>query len=139
MALVMTQLPPIRKAGNLLLIVVAGFGLATIVFGLSKSFWLSALALAFTGAFDNVSMVIRGALVPMRTPDAMRGRVSAVERVFVSSSNELGAAESGLTAQLFGPVLSVVGGGIGTLIVVVLVALGLPQLRQLGELKTEDG
>ena len=85
-----------------------------------------------------ISMVIRGALVPMRTPDAMRGRVSAVERVFISSSNELGAVESGLTAQLFGPVLSVVGGGIGTLIVVVLVALGLPQLRKLDELKTEE-
>jgi len=138
-SLVMTQLPPIRKAGKLLLVVVAGFGVATIVFGLSTTFWLSAVALAFTGAFDMISMVIRGALVPMRTPDAMRGRVSAVERVFISSSNELGAVESGLTAQLFGPVLSVVGGGIGTLIVVVLVALGLPQLRQLGELKTEEG
>ena len=139
MSLVMTQLPPIRKAGKLLLIVVSGFGAATSVFGLSTSFWLSAVALAFTGAFDMVSMVIRGALVPMRTPDVMRGRVSAVERVFISSSNELGAAESGLTAQLFGPVLSVVGGGVGTLIVVVLVALGLPQLRQLDELKTEEG
>ena len=138
MALVMTQLPPIRKAGKLLLVVVAGFGLATIVFGLSRSFWLSALALAFTGAFDNVSMVIRGALVPMRTPDAMRGRVSAVERVFVSSSNELGALESGVTAQVFGTIASVVGGGIGTLIVVALVAFGLPQLRMLGELKTEE-
>ncbi len=137
MAIVLTQLPPMRQAGKLLLVVVTGFGLATILFGLSTSFWLSMLALGLTGAFDNVSMVIRGALVPMRTPDAMRGRVSAVERVFVSSSNELGAWESGVTAQAFGPVLSVVGGGIGTLVVVALVAFGLPQLRQLKTLTTD--
>lgn len=136
MAIAMTHLPPIRQAGKLLLVVVAGFGVATVVFGLSTHFWLSMLALALTGAFDNVSMIIRGALVPMRTPDAMRGRVNAVERVFISSSNELGAWESGVTAQLFGPVLSVAGGGIGTLIVVALVAVGFPQLRRLQTLET---
>lgn len=134
MALTLTRLPAIKQAGKTLLWVVAGFGLATILFGLSRNFWLSALALALVGAFDNVSMVIRSVLVPMRTPDAMRGRVSAVERVFISSSNELGAWESGTTAAFFGPIVSVVGGGVGTLLVVALVVLGFPELRALGRL-----
>jgi MFS family permease len=138
MALALTRLPAIKQAGKTLLIVVAGFGLATIVFGLSQNFWLSALALALVGAFDNVSMVIRSVLVPLRTPDAMRGRVNAVERVFISSSNELGAWESGVTAAIFGPVASVVGGGIGTLLVVALVAAYFPQLRALAELKVVE-
>jgi MFS family permease len=133
-ALVLTRLPPIRQAGRTLLWVVAGFGVATIVFGLSTSYVLSLIALAFTGAFDNVSMVIRGALVPLRTPDAMRGRVSAVERVFISSSNELGAWESGFAAWLVGPFWAVVGGGIGTLLVVGIVVLAFPQLRNLGSI-----
>lgn len=134
MAIVLTRLPPIRTAGRTLLWVVAGFGVATIVFGLSRNFVLSLVALGLTGAFDNVSMVIRGALVPLLTPDSMRGRVAAVERVFISSSNELGAWESGVTAALVGAVPSVIGGGIGTIIVVSLVALGFPQLRKLGAL-----
>ncbi len=134
MALALTRLPPIRNAGRTLLAVVTGFGLATILFGLSRNFFLSLIALGLTGAFDNVSMVIRGALVPLRTPDAMRGRVGAVERVFISSSNELGGFESGLTASWWGAAPAVVVGGIGTLIVVSLVALGFPQLRALGRL-----
>jgi MFS family permease len=134
MALTLTRLPPTKQAGKTLLLVVAGFGLATIVFGLSRNFWLSLLALALVGAFDNVSMVIRGTLVPLRTPDPMRGRVNAVESVFISSSNELGAWESGVTAAAFGPTASVVGGGIGTLMVVALVALWFPQLRHLKEM-----
>jgi MFS family permease len=134
MALILTRMPPSKQAGKTLLFVVAGFGLATIVFGLSRNFWLSLIALALVGAFDNVSMVIRGTLVPLRTPEAMRGRVNAVESVFISSSNELGAWESGVTAAAFGPVASVVGGGIGTLLVVALVTLWFPQLRQLREM-----
>ncbi len=134
MAIALVRLPPIKQAGRTLLLTVAAFGVATIVFGLSHNFLLSLFALALTGAFDNVSMVIRGALVPLRTPDAMRGRVSAVERVFISSSNELGAWESGVTAAAFGPVASVIGGGIGTLLVVGVVALGLPAIVGIGAL-----
>lgn len=137
MAVILTRLPPMRQAGKILIFVVAGFGIATIVFGLSRSFWLSLLALGLAGAFDNVSVVIRHALTPLRTPDAMRGRVSAVERVFISSSNELGAWESGVTAAAFGPVASVVGGGIGTLLVVGLVARFFPQLRSLKRLEPD--
>ena len=134
MAVCLTALPPIRGAGMTLLWVVAGFGVATIVFGLSRNFWLSLVALALVGATDQVSVVIRSVLVPVRTPDAMRGRVNAVERVFVSSSNELGAWESGVTAAVFGPILSVIGGGVGTLIVVALVARFFPELRALHDL-----
>lgn len=138
MAVCLTALPPIRQAGKTLLWVVAGFGVATLVFGISRNFWLSLVALALVGATDQVSVVIRSVLVPVRTPDAMRGRVNAVERVFISSSNELGAWESGVTAALFGPILSVIGGGIGTLIVVALVAYYFPELRALKDLHATD-
>jgi MFS family permease len=134
MGFALTRMPAIKHSGKVLLVAVTGFGLATILFGVSKDFWLSCFALALTGATDNVSMVVRGALVPLRTPDEMRGRVGAVERVFISSSNELGAWESGVAAWLFGPILAVIGGGVGTLIVVSLIALFFPQLRKLGEL-----
>jgi MFS family permease len=134
MSIVLTRLPPIQNAGKTLLWVVTGFGVATIVFAVSQNLVLSVVALALTGALDNISMVIRGALVPLRTPDHMRGRVSAVERVFISSSNELGAWESGVTARWWGAVTAVIVGGVGTLIVVGLVALGFPQLRALGAL-----
>jgi hypothetical protein len=116
--------------------VVAGFGAAWIVFGLSTNFWLSFAMLGLTGALDNVSVVIRGTLMQTLTPDEMRGRVSAVNAVFISSSNELGAFESGMTADWFGPVASVVGGGIGTIVVVVAVMLRWPQLLRLGPLHT---
>lgn len=125
---------PMRRAGITLLWAVAGFGAATIVFGLSKSFWLSLAMLVLTGAFDNVSVVVRHTLVQLRTPDAMRGRVSAVNNVFIGSSNELGALESGLTAALFGPIISVVAGGVGTILVVIAVALKWPQVRRIGSL-----
>ena len=138
MAIALTRLPAIKQAGKTLLWAVAGFGLATIVFGLSRNFWLSAVALGLVGAFDNISMVIRSVLVPLRTPDTMRGRVNAVERVFISSSNELGAWESGVTAAAFGPIASVVGGGVGTLLVVTLVAAFFPQLRRLADLKVVE-
>jgi MFS family permease len=135
MALFLAHRPPLRRAGRALLIAVAGFGVATIVFGLSRNFWLSLAMLVCVGALDNVSVVVRHSLVQLLTPDEMRGRVSAVNQIFIGSSNELGGLESGLTAAWFGPVLSVVGGGIGTLLVVAAVALGWPQVRSLGSLK----
>lgn len=134
MAFTMLYLPPIKRAGRVLLLSVAGFGVATIVFGFSTSFWLSFLMLALTGAFDNVSMVIRQTLEQLLTPDEMRGRVSAVTTVFVSASNEIGGLESGTVAHWFGAVFSVVSGGIGTLVVVAATAVASPELRNFGAL-----
>jgi MFS family permease len=135
MAVTLAHLPPFRRAGLTLLLAVAGFGAATIVFGLSTTFWLSLLMLALLGALDNISVVIRSTLLLTRTPDEMRGRTSAVNSIFISASNELGGFESGLTAALFGPVISVVGGGILTIVVVLAVARTWPEMR---ELKTLD-
>lgn len=134
MALFLAHRRPMRHAGRSMLFAVAGFGLATIVFGLSKWFSLSMIALYFAGAFDNISVVVRHTLVQLMTPDSMRGRVSAVNAVFIGASNELGGMESGLTAAWFGPLISVVGGGIGTLLVVIIVALTWPQVRKVGSL-----
>lgn len=134
MALIIAHLPPMKRAGKTLLWAVIGFGVATFVFGISRSFWLSLLMLMLTGAFDNISVVVRHTLVQVKTPDYMRGRVSAVNSVFISTSNELGGFESGLAAALFGPVVSVVVGGIGTIAVVLAVASIWPQIRQLGSL-----
>ncbi len=140
MALTLAHLPPMKKAGRNLLLTVAGFGIATIVFGISENFWLSFAMLVLTGAFDNVSMVIRHTLVQLITPDAMRGRVSAVNGVFVSASNELGGLESGGVAELYGPVFSVVSGGIGTLLVTGITAIASPSLRKVGALdEVEEG
>ena len=135
MALIIAHLPPMKRAGRSLLLAVAAFGVATIVFGLSKSFWLSVAMLFLTGAFDAVSVVVRHTLVQVLTPDNMRGRVSAVSNIFIGASNELGGWESGLTAQYFGPIISVVGGGIGTLVVVIATALIWPEVRKFGSLK----
>jgi MFS family permease len=134
MAVVIAYLPPMKQAGKTLLWCVAGFGLATIIFGLSKILWLSLAMLALTGAFDSVSVVVRHTLVQLLTPDAMRGRVSAVNNIFIGTSNEFGAFESGITAALFGPVVSVVGGGIGTILVVLGVAWRWPETRKIGRL-----
>lgn len=134
MAFALAALPPIQKAGRALLWSVVGFGLATIVFGVSTHFALSLAALFMIGALDNISVVIRHTLVQTLTPDAMRGRVSAVNSLFIGASNELGGFESGMVAHYFGPVLSVVTGGVGTLIVVGLTALGYPELRRYGRL-----
>ena len=123
MAAAMIYLPPMQRAGRNLLLTVAAFGVATIIFGISKNFWLSFAMLFLTGAFDNVSMIIRQTLQQLLTPDNMRGRVSAVSSVFVGASDQLGGFESGAVAQAFGPVVSVVSGGIGTLIVVGVTAL----------------
>ena len=134
MAMLTTHLPPLKRAGRTLLWAVAGFGLATIVFGLSRNFWLSLSMLFLTGAFDNISVVVRQTLATILTPDEMRGRVSAVNGMFISASNEFGRFESGGVAALFGPIFSVVSGGVGTLIVVAAVALSSPQLRRFGRL-----
>ena len=122
---------PMRKAGRSLLIAVAGFGLATIVFGLSRSFPLSIAMLILAGGFDMISVVVRQTLVQLRTPDEMRGRVSAVNSVFIDTSNEFGGFESGASAALLGPVVSVVGGGIVTVLVVTAVAVAWPELRNM--------
>jgi MFS family permease len=134
MAIVIAYLPPMRHAGKTLLWCVGGFGVATIIFGLSKFFWLSVAMLFLVGVFDSVSVVIRHTIIQLLTPDEMRGRISAVNNIFIGTSNELGALESGLTAAFFGPVLSVVGGGIGTIIVVLSVAGLWPETRKIGAL-----
>jgi MFS family permease len=131
MALILAHRPAFTHAGRTLLLAVAGFGVATIVFGLSRWFALSLLMLFLLGALDNISVVIRSTLVLVRTPDAMRGRVGAVNALFIGTSNQLGGFESGLAAQLFGPVIAVVGGGAGTLVVVLLVAWLWPEMRRL--------
>jgi MFS family permease len=134
MALILAGLPPFRRAGPALLWSVGVFGACTVVFGLSTSFLLSVAMLIALGAADNISVVIRHVLVSVRTPDRLRGRVSAVNMVFIESSNELGGFESGLVAKLVGPVFSVVSGGIGTILVVIGMACWLPELRKLGRL-----
>ena len=108
-----------------MIIAVVVFGLATIGFGLSTSFWLSMLMLFICGFADNVSVIVRHTLVQLLTPDSMRGRVSSVNNLFIGTSNELGGFESGLVSQYFGPLVSVVSGGIATIIVVAAVALDL--------------
>lgn len=135
MALILAHRPPFKHAGRTLLSAVTGFGLATIIFGLSQWFWLSLLMLFMLGACDNISVVIRSTLLLVRTPDEMRGRVGAVSSLFIGTSNQLGGFESGLVAQLFGPVLSVVIGGIGTILVVALIAWHWPEMRRLGTLR----
>jgi MFS family permease len=132
MAMTQAHSPPLRRPGVALIIAVTGFGMATIVFGLSRSYPLSLVMLFLTGAFDNISVVVRNTLVQLLTPDAMRGRVSAVNNVFIGSSNEVGAFESGVTAAAFGPILSVVGGGIATILTVFMIALRWRQVLALG-------
>jgi MFS family permease len=117
MSLVLIRWPLHRQVGHRLLLTVAVFGLATVVFGLSTDFGLSMLALVITGAADSISVVTRMTLVQLETPDDMRGRVSAVNSIFIGASNQLGEFESGATAALMGPVGSVVLGGVGTLVV----------------------
>ena len=126
-----TKRPPIERAGRNLLVVVALFGVTMIVFALSRSLWLSCLALFFSGVFDGVSMVIRGAILRLTTPDHLRGRVSSVSWVFIGSSNEFGALESGYAAKWLGTTRSVLYGGILTLAVVGSVGLAFPSLRRL--------
>jgi MFS family permease len=134
MAIGLAHRPPMRQAGKTLLWAVAGFGIATIVFGLSTNPYLSFAMLLLTGALDNISVVVRQTLVQMLTPDEMRGRVSAVNTIFIASSNELGEFESGLAASLLGTVVAVVAGGVGTVLVVLGAARVWPRLRHLGSL-----
>jgi MFS family permease len=138
MALVLAHLPPMKKAGRTMLLAVATFGLCTIVFGLSKNYWLSLAMVTLIGAVDNISVVVRHTLVQVMTPDSMRGRVSAVNGIFIGASNELGGLESGLTAAWLGPVKSVVVGGIGTLLTVLTTAVVFPQLRKYGPLQPQS-
>jgi MFS family permease len=135
---------PLQKAGRALLWAVSAFGAATIAFGLSKWFWFSMLMLFVCGAVDNISVVVRHTLVQLLTPDEKRGRVSAVNNLFIGTSNELGGFESGFVAYLFGKgmgntiatgaMVSVVSGGVGTILVVIAVALTWPEIRKYGRL-----
>ena len=134
MVIALTHLPPIKRAGIALLWAVIGFGIATIIFGISRSFVLSLVMLALLGSLDNISVVVRSTLLLSMTPDEMRGRVSAVNSVFVGASNELGAFEFGVVASIFNPVIAVIGGGIGTIVVVIWVMWKWPQVRKLASL-----
>ena len=128
MAMLLANLPPFKQAGRTLMLAVIGFGAATIVFGLSRSFWLSMLMLFTMGALDNISVVIRSTLMLVRTPEEMLGRASSVNNIFIGASNQLGGFESGVTAAWFGPVASVVVGGIGTILVVLTIGKIWPEL-----------
>jgi len=129
MAVTIAHLPAIRRAGPVLLWSVAGFGLATVAFGLSRNLWLSCAMLALTGAFDNVSVVLRQSVLQTKTPDYVRGRVMAVNSIFINCSNSLGAAESGWTAAWFGAITSVTAGGFAAIGVVILIAAVSPSIR----------
>lgn len=139
MALALTRWPMKRRAGVRMFWAVAAFGLATVVFGLSRSMPLSLLALAVLGAADMVSVYVRQTLIQIVTPDHMRGRVSSVSGLFISGSNELGEFESGLVSRFVGPVAAVVLGGIGTLIVTGAWAAMFPDLRRADRLDGQDG
>jgi MFS family permease len=128
---------PLEKAGRALLWAVAGFGLATIGFGVSKVFFLSWAMLFVCGVTDQVSVLVRHTLVQLLTPDKKRGRVSAVNSLFIGTSNELGGFESGFVAHWLGPVFAVVSGGVGTILVVLAVAAIWPEIRRYGRLETD--
>lgn len=136
MSIVASFMKPWPRPGRVLLWVVVGFGLATIGFGLSKHFGLSLLFLSLVGATDTVSVIIRMTLEQTITPDALRGRVSSINFLFIGFSNELGSFESGAAAALLGPVWAVVGGGIAAIVIVGIVAVAWPQLAQIGPLHT---
>jgi MFS family permease len=140
MAMITAHRPPARRPGLMMLWAVAGFGAALAVFSISTVFWLSLAALFLSGCFDNYSVVVRHSLVQLMTPDALRGRVTAVNQLFIGSSNEVSALRAGLTAALFGPVVAAGVGGLGTIAVTALIALLVPSLKRvppLHELKTE--
>jgi len=136
MAFIVTHLPPARRPGLLMLWTVAGFGAAIVLFSLSTTLWLSLLALYLSGVCDNYSVVVRHTLVQMLTPDALRGRVSAFNQLFIGSSNEISELRAGLAAALWGPVAAATAGGLGTIAVVGLVAVLLPSLRTVPPLHT---
>jgi MFS family permease len=130
MALLLVLLPIPRRTGRLLLLAVAGFGLATVVFGASKALPVSIAAYAMVGMADQISMVMRQTMIQLNTPNALRGRVTGLSSIFISASNELGALESGLVAAAFGAVFAVVSGGLACLVVVGLIAWRVPTLRR---------
>ncbi len=134
MSAILVYRPPFQKAGRTLLWTVVGFGLATIGFGVSRIFWVSFAMLFICGMTDYVSVVIRHTLVQLLTPDEMRGRVSAINSLFIGTSNQMGEFESGFVAQLWGPIFAVVSGGVGTIIVVAAAAWVWPELRKYGRL-----
>src|SRR5215467_8210571 len=134
MAILLAYQPLRRRVGKVMLICVAGFGVCTIIFGVSHSLVLSLLSLTIVGGTDMVSVVVRGTLVQIATPDSVRGRVNAVDMIFIGASNELGEFESGLTAHWFGSVPAVILGGIGTIMVVALWAWLFPELRKADQL-----
>jgi hypothetical protein len=135
MSLVLAHRPPLRRAGRTLLVSVALFGISMIGFGLSRNFLLSTGLLAVSGMVDTVSVVIRSTLLQVMTPDHLLGRVAAVNAIFIGSSNELGAFESGTAARLIGTIPSVVLGGLATLLVVAVTAVKVPALRRLKEIR----
>ncbi len=139
MALLIAYQPIRKRAGAAMLWCVGGFGLFTMVFGFSRSLPLSLISLVFVGAADMVSVVVRGVLIQIETPDEMRGRVNAVDMIFIGASNELGEFESGLAAQWLGAVPAVVLGGLGTILVTVLWAWMFPELRKADRLAGTKG
>jgi MFS family permease len=138
MAIAVAHRPIRRRAGLTMLLAVAAFGVFTIVFGISHSLIFSLLALFLTGAADMVSVIIRATLIQVATPDEMRGRVNAVDMLFIGVSNELGQFESGLTAQWFGTVPAVILGGVGTLVVIATWAWLFPELRKADQLTVAE-
>jgi MFS family permease len=138
MAIAIAHRPLKERAGATMLWCVAGFGLCTVVFGVSRSFAISLLALFLVGATDMVSVIVRATLIQVKTPDEMRGRVNAVDMIFIGASNELGQFESGITAQWFGAVPAVILGGIGAIVVTGLWTWIFPQLRKVNELTMRE-
>jgi len=138
MAIAIAHRPLKNRAGATMLWCVAAFGLCTVIFGVSRSFAISLAALFLVGATDMVSVIVRATLIQVKTPDEMRGRVNAVDMIFIGASNELGQFESGITAQWFGAVPAVILGGIGAIVVTGLWAWMFPQLRKVNELTMEN-
>jgi MFS family permease len=138
MATFLATFPIRHRAGMIMFVGVAIFGIATVAFGISKVWWISALALAVMGAGDMISVYVRETLLALWTPDAVRGRVNAVNSVFIGASNELGEFRAGTMAHLIGPVAAVVVGGVGTLAVSILWALAFPKLRTIDTLENPD-
>jgi hypothetical protein len=139
MAVLLAHRPLRGRSGLVLLWAVGGFGVCTIIFGLSRSLVVSLIALFLLGASDMISVIIRATLTQLRTPDEMRGRVTAVDMIFIGTSNEFGQFESGVTAHWFGTVPAVVLGGIGTLLIIAVWAVLFPELRNAGELTAGPG
>jgi hypothetical protein len=131
MSLALTRMHLRERAGIWLFVAVTGFGISILIFGLSQNFVISLFALAMSGAFDSVSMVIRSAAVQLSSPDAMRGRISAVNSIFIGSSNEIGEFESGVAARIFGVVPAVILGGAICLVTVAAIAFFCPALRKM--------